>query len=160
MLRNYGSSVKYVNEMQGVNSRLDPIHAAVLRVKLAKVAEWNERRRRIAAIYSQGLKGTSLGLPSAAPGAQHVWHLYVVTHGRRDALQKALGERGIGTLIHYPIPPFRQQAYREMEKDSGRWPIADRLAREVLSLPMGPHLSIVDAEAVVSATRDALTSIQ
>lgn len=155
LMRNYGSAVKYVNDVQGVNSRLDPIQAAVLRAKLPTLAAWNARRARIAAIYTAGLADMGLGLPSIAAGAQHAWHLYVVTHPRRDDLQKALRQAGVETLIHYPIPPFRQKAYGEMADRADRWPIAAALAVQVLSLPMGPHLAEGDAEAIVRAIREA-----
>ena len=111
VLRNYGSRVKYVNEVQGYNSRLDPLQAAILRVKLAHLDEWNARRRAIAARYQRGLAGCGLTLPHVPEWAEPVWHLYVVQHPQRDALQQALTDAGVGTLIHYPIPPHRQQAY-------------------------------------------------
>ena len=113
VLRNYGSRVKYVNEVQGYNSRLDPLQAAILRVKLAHLDEWNERRRAIAARYQSGLAGCGLALPHVPEWAEPVWHLYVVQHPQRDALQQALNDAGVGTLIHYPIPPHRQQAYAD-----------------------------------------------
>ena len=160
LLRNYGSAVKYVNEVEGVNSRLDPLQAAMLRVKLPVLADWNARRARIAAIYADGLADTALALPKVVPDYAHAWHLYVVEYCRRDQLRDALRSRGVETLIHYPIPPFRQKAYATMETDASRWPIADRLADEVLSLPMGPHLSEDDARTVVDAVHDALASIE
>lgn len=147
-LRNYGSNVKYVNVEKGINSRLDPIQAAVLRVKLKKLAEWNTRRSQVAQLYSSRLAGLPLGLPITRPATTHAWHLYVVTTPYRDDLQAFLTASGVGSLIHYPIPPFRQQAYAEFENRAHEWPIADRLAREVLSLPMGPHLSMAQASKV------------
>ena len=110
VLRNYGSAVEYVNEVQGYNSRLDPIQAAVLRVKLGRLDAWNARRRAVAARYNAGLAGTGLD-PPLPDWVEPVWHLYVVRHVQRDALQMALTDAGIGTLIHYPIPPHRQLAY-------------------------------------------------
>jgi len=148
VLRNYGSSLKYVNIEKGVNSRLDPLQAAVLRVKLKHLEEWNERRDAIACRYAERLAGLPIGLPQKQPGTYHAWHLYVITSPERDALQAHLTAAGIGTLIHYPIPPFKQQAYAEFAHRTDEWPIADRLAREVLSLPMGPHLSVKQADAV------------
>jgi len=141
VLRNYGSRTKGSNEVQGFNSRLDPIQAAVLRVKLQHLDSWNERRRTIARRYSEGLRGLGLVLPMTPVWANPAWHLYVVRHLRRDALQRALGEAGIGSLIHYPIPPHRQKAYAGLGLPEGAFPIAERLASEVLSLPMGPNLS-------------------
>lgn len=154
ILRNYGSSVKYVNIEKGVNSRLDSLQAAVLRVKLQYLLEWNARREAIAQRYATRLRGLPLGLPTTQSGATHAWHLYVVTTPERDALHAHLNNAGIGTLIHYPIPPFRQEAYREFLPQATQWPIADCLAREVLSLPIGPHLSLPQADAVADAVVD------
>ena len=154
ILRNYGSSVKYVNIEKGVNSRLDPLQAAILRVKLQHLLEWNDRREAIARRYATRLRDLPLGLPVTQSGTTHAWHLFVVTTPERDALQAHLGSAGIGTLIHYPIPPFRQEAYRELLPKAMQWPIADRLAREVLSLPMGPHLSLSQADDVADAVID------
>ena len=156
VLRNYGSRVKYVNEVQGYNSRLDPLQAAILRVKLAHLDEWNERRRAIAERYQSGLAGCGLTLPQVPEWADPVWHLYVVQHPQRDALQQALADAGVGTLIHYPIPPHRQQAYEEMGSGQGAFPLAERMAVQVLSLPMGPHLATDQFESVITATRKAL----
>lgn len=154
VLRNYGSAVKYVNLEKGVNSRLDPLQAAVLRVKLPHLLEWNSRRDAIAQRYAVRLAGLPLGLPSAQTGTTHAWHLFVVTTPQRDALQAHLAAAGVGTLIHYPIPPFRQEAYGEFTARAGEWPIADRLAREVLSLPIGPHMTLAQADAVADAVSD------
>lgn len=154
MLRNYGSAVKYINVEKGLNSRLDPLQAAVLRVKLPFLAEWNARREQVAQLYSRRFSGLPLGLPGARDGTSHAWHLYVLTTPRRDELQAHLNQAGIGTLIHYPIPPFRQQAYSEFESRSAEWPIADRIANEVLSLPIGPHLALSQADAVADAVVD------
>ena len=159
LMRNYGSAVKYVNDVQGVNSRLDPIQAAVLRVKLPVLAEWNARRTAIAELYTDGLKGTGLGLPSIAPGAVHAWHLYVVTHERRDHLQDALRQAGVQTLIHYPIAPFRQEAYSDFADRASEWPIADRLARQLLSLPIGPHLELRNAHRIIDAVKESLATL-
>lgn len=152
-LRNYGSSVKYVNDEKGVNSRLDPLQAAILRVKLRYLDEWNGRRQAIAQRYHEALVNLPIGLPSVTPGTTHAWHLYVVTSPNRSSLQKRLSDFGVSTLVHYPVPPFRQKAYNEMLADAGRWPISDRLANEVLSLPIGPHLSVADSDKVISALR-------
>jgi dTDP-4-amino-4,6-dideoxygalactose transaminase len=154
VLRNYGSRVKYVNEVPGYNSRLDPLQAAILRVKLAHLDEWNERRRAIAARYQSGLSGCGLTLPQVPEWAEPVWHLYVVRHPQRDALQQALADAGVGTLIHYPIPPHRQQAYAERGYKQGDFPIAEAMAEEVLSLPIGPHLSFEDQDRVIAALLD------
>jgi dTDP-4-amino-4,6-dideoxygalactose transaminase len=153
MLRNYGSRVKYVNELAGYNSRLDPIQAAVLRVKLAYLDEWNERRRLVAGLYLKQLANTGLTLPYVPEWGEPVWHLFVLRSSERDQLQKHLASQGIGTLIHYPIPPHRQQAYAEMGLQEGCLPISEAIHREVLSLPIGPHLSMAQAGRVVEAVQ-------
>ena len=153
VLRNYGSRVKYVNEVQGVNSRLDPIQAAVLRAKLPHLDAWTDRRRAIAAAYSEGLKDSGLILPYVPDLAESAWHLYVVRAPDRDALQKQLTEAGVGTLIHYPIPSHMQAAYAGLGLAPDALPLAQRLADEVLSLPMGPQLPLADAVRVIAAVR-------
>lgn len=151
VLRNYGSRVKYVNEVQGYNSRLDPLQAAVLRVKLAHLDAWNARRAALARIYLDGLRDAGLTLPHVPDWAEPAWHLFVVRHARRDELQHALAEAGIGSLIHYPIPPHRQQAYAGAGYPADAFPLASRLADEVLSIPMGPHQDAKATAAVVTA---------
>ena len=153
VLRNYGSRVKYVNEVQGYNSRLDPLQAAILRVKLANLDAWNARRGGIATRYQQGLVGSELILPYVPEWAEPVWHLYVLQHSQRDALHKALAEAGIGALIHYPIPPHRQQAYAKADWGQGAFPLAERMAERVLSLPIGPQLTLEQVAAVVRALK-------
>ena len=156
VLRNYGSRVKYVNEVAGYNSRLDPLQAAVLRVKLAHLDDWNARRTVLAQAYLDGLRDTGLVLPHVPDWAQPAWHLFVVRHRQRDDLQRALSEAGIGSLIHYPIPPHKQQAYAEAGYPADAFPLASQLATEVLSLPMGPQLAIGQAEEVVVAFHGAV----
>lgn len=151
MLRNYGSQKKYANEIQGFNSRLDEIQAAVLRVKLRHLDEWNARRRENAALFLEHLRECALVLPNVPAWAEPVWHLFVVRSPERDALQRALSEAGIGTLIHYPIPPHLQAAYAELGLTEGALPVSERIHREVLSLPVGPHLCRKDAKVVVGA---------
>lgn len=154
-LGNYGSSKKYVNEEKGMNSRLDPLQAAALRVKLGRLDEWTERRRAVAARYLEGLAGTDLGLPLGSNEVfAPVWHLFVVRSAARDALQARLADAGVGTLIHYPIPPHRQTAYADADCAAGTFPISERLAEEVLSLPMGPHLGPEAVERVLVAVRE------
>ena len=155
VLRNYGSRVKYVNDVQGVNSRLDPIQAAVLRAKLPHLDAWTDRRRAVAAAYAEGLKNSGLILPHTPERADPVWHLYVVRSAERDALQKRLAEAGVGTLIHYPIPPHMQAAYADLRLAPDALPLARQLAGEVLSLPIGPHVSPTDVERVIAAVRTA-----
>ena len=153
LLRNYGSPAKYEHAVQGFNSRLDGLQAAALAVKLRRLEEWNARRRELAAFYLDELRGLDgLGLPAGGDDGA-VWHLFVVRHRERDALQARLAERGVQTLIHYPIPPHRTGAYAGLDAEL---PVTDRLAREVLSLPMHPHVSGEQREWVVEAVRAAL----
>ena len=159
VLRNYGSRVKYVHEVQGYNSRLDPLQAAILRVKLAHLDEWNARRSTIAARYQQGLVGCGLALPDVPTWAEPVWHLYVVQHPQRNALQQKLGEAGIGTLIHYPIPPHLQSAYAALGYDQGSFPVSENIHNEVLSLPIGPSMRLSDAEQVIEAVRSSVRAL-
>jgi dTDP-4-amino-4,6-dideoxygalactose transaminase len=151
MLGNYGSRTKYRNELQGFNSRLDELQAAFLSEKLAKLDEWNARRARVAAIYQERLRDSALRVPVVPHWAEPVWHLYVVRSGSRDALQSHLAARGIGSLVHYPIPPHLQGAYAMAGWREGDWPLSERMHREVLSLPMGPTLSEEEAEKVAEA---------
>lgn len=151
MLSNTGSREKYVNEVQGFNDRLDPVQAAALRVKLKMLDAWNARREKIATRYTVALADTGLVLPIVPIYAKPVWHLYVVQSPQRDALQKTLCEAGIGTLIHYPIPPHLQKAYAALGYIKGQFPIAEQLANQVLSLPIGPQLNETSVEAVISA---------
>jgi dTDP-4-amino-4,6-dideoxygalactose transaminase len=155
VLRNYGSRVRYVNEVRGANSRLEEIHAAVLRVKLRRLREWNARRARVAAAYLEGLAASGLGLPYVPTWADPVWHLFVVRTARRDDLRASLLEHGVQTQIHYPIPPHLQAAYAELGMSRGRFPIAERIHDEVLSLPIGPHLAEEQVVAVIAAVTDA-----
>jgi dTDP-4-amino-4,6-dideoxygalactose transaminase len=156
VLRNNGSRVKYQNELKGFNSRLDPLQAAVLRVKLARLDEWNARRQVLAVSYIAGLVDTRLILPVVPDWAEPVWHLYVVRSDDRDRLQTRLAKAGIQTSIHYPIPPHLQPAYAEERVRLDPLPITERLAGEVLSLPIGPHMTEQEVAAVIGAVREAL----
>ena len=158
VLRNYGSRVKYVNIERGFNSRLDEMHAAFLRAKLPRLDAWNDRRRALAARYSDKLRDIpGLALPRPPQWAEPVWHLYVVRTDRRAALMAGLEKAGIGSLIHYPIPPHLQQAYADLGQGVGAYPMAERLAETVLSLPIGPHLSVESIDEIAAAVRAALT---
>lgn len=149
MLRNYGSSVKYHNEIKGFNSRLDELQAAFLREKLIFLDEWNERRRKIAQRYIEQL-GCShhLLLPHVPSWVEPVWHLFVVRSRHRDELQKALNDSGVGTMIHYPIPPHLQAAYSEMKFARGDFPIAESIHDQVLSLPIWPQLEFEKCDKI------------
>lgn len=153
VIRNYGSRVKYVNEVKGGNSRLDTVQAAVLRVKLAHLQGWNQRRVRVAESYRSGLVDTDLQLPAVANGVEPAWHLYVVRHPRRAEIMHALEQCGVQTAIHYPIPPFLQGAYAELADSIETLPVSRALADEVISLPMGPHLSEKQVTHVVESCR-------
>jgi dTDP-4-amino-4,6-dideoxygalactose transaminase len=154
LLRNYGSRVKYHNDEKGFNSRLDPLQAAFLRVKLRHLEAWNARRRRAAGRYLEGLASlTSLDLPETADGVLHVWHLFTVRCTDREGLRAALGTLGIGALIHYPIPPHLSKAYAETGYRRGAFPLAERIADTILSLPIGPHLTDADQDRVIGAVR-------
>ena len=155
--RNYGSKVKYYNDVAGFNSRLDEMQSALLDVKLKTLDEGNARRRAIAAVYDRELAGIpGLTLPHVPSWAEPVWHLYVVRHAQRDALAKALAEQGIGTIVHYPVPPHLQPAYAHMGYKQGDFPISEAIHREVLSLPMGPTMSEQQALEVAQAVRAIL----
>lgn len=150
LLRNYGSDKKYYHDFQGFNSRLDPLQAAFLRVKLRLALDaWNDRRELIAARYTERFAGIeNLRAPIVPRWAKPVWHLYVIRLACRDALQKVLTEAGVGTLIHYPVPPHLSKAFSELGWKKGEYPIAEALADTVLSLPIGPHLDTTDADKV------------
>jgi len=149
VLRNYGSREKYANEMQGFNSRLAPLQAAVLRVKLKYLDEWNARRKYVASKYHEELEVSNLILPAVPEYVDTVWHVFVVRHLRRDALQKSFKKAGIETMIHYPIPPHLQKAYFFSGFKRGQYMIAETMADEIVSLPMGPHLRQVDIARVI-----------
>lgn len=153
LLGNYGSAVKYYNQEMGVNSRLDPVQAAVLSVKLTTLDAWNARRTVIAERYMHGLAGLPLQLPQKPEWASAVWHLFVVATPQRDALQHYLKEHQVQTLIHYPVPPHLQQAYAHLRLAAGSLPLAQRYANEVLSLPIGPQLSMADVDRVIAHIR-------
>ena len=153
LLRNYGSEVKYKNALRGYNSRLDPIQAAVLRVKLRFLDEWNRRRVCLANHYTSALSGLPVQLPAVAAGNSHVWHLYVIITSRRSELQDWLRQNSIETLIHYPIPPYAQSAYAGLGLSGSDFPLSGLIAESALSLPIGPHLQIDQAERIVAAVR-------
>lgn len=155
-LRNYGSHEKYKNLVQGVNSRLDEIQAAMLNVKLKYLDQEIQHRRYIANLYLNGIKNPLVQLPLINTNAevyeQHAWHLFVVRTQHREALQKHLTNHGIQTLIHYPIPPHQQQAYQEWNNLS--YPLTEAMHKEVLSLPIGPTLTGQDAEKIIALVND------
>lgn len=150
-LGNYGSHRKGLNEVQGVNSRLDELQAAVLSVKLRRLDADNLRRRAIARLYRERITNPAIVLPSDAPpdGKEHVWHLFVVRTERREEFQRHLADCGVETLVHYPVPPHRQVAYREMNEHS--LPVTEKIHQEVLSLPLHPMLEEGEVQVVIEA---------
>ena len=155
VLRNYGSRQKYYNEVKGHNSRLDPLQAAFLRVKLKHLEDWNRRRDRIAKHYLDNLRHIrDLGLPHVPSVVVPVWHLFVISHPERDRLQAYLKDHGIGTLIHYPVPPHLSEAYQELDYQVGDFPITEKMANTFLSIPIGPHLSMDDADYVIETIQE------
>jgi dTDP-4-amino-4,6-dideoxygalactose transaminase len=149
VLRNYGSRIKYYNEVKGFNSRLDELQAALLRVKLSKLDEWNQRRSKVARIYLQELKNCNdLIMPYVPEWVEPSWHLFVVRSQKRDDLQSYLFKNDIGTLIHYPVPPHLSEAYADMNYKIGDFPITEKIAKSVLSLPMGPHISDIEISEI------------
>ena len=153
-LRNYGSKERYQHELIGLNSRLSELQAAFLRVKLPRLAEWNARRARIAAAYAAQLGGVGdLVLPTTPAWATPAWHLYVIRTARRDDLQQHLRAQGVGTQVHYPVPPHLSPAYRGAGWQRGAFPLAEKYAGEVLSLPIGPHVRANEVDYVCEQIR-------
>ncbi|MGL5453205.1 MAG: DegT/DnrJ/EryC1/StrS family aminotransferase, partial [Aeromonas sp.] len=148
-LRNYGSHKKYENIYQGVNSRLDEIQAAMLRVKLPYLEAETARRQKISQAYRAGITNSLVKLPSVSDELAHVWHLFVVLTEQRDLLQKYLAEQNIQTLIHYPIPPHKQQAYSQWNRLS--LPVTEQTHLQVLSLPLDPTMSDEAVAQVIAA---------
>lgn len=150
-LRNYGSHEKYKNLVPGVNSRLDEIQAAMLDIKLKYLEQETQHRRHIADLYLNGIKNPLIQLPlkevNAESYLQHVWHLFVIRSNQREALQQYLLNHGVQTLIHYPIPPHKQQAYKEWNNLS--YPLTEKIHQQVLSLPMSPTLSFDEAKKII-----------
>jgi dTDP-4-amino-4,6-dideoxygalactose transaminase len=158
-LRNYGSRVKYHNEVIGTNSRLDELQAALLRPKLRTLDACNARRATLAARYLAGLAGLGLELPQVPAFADPAWHLFVVRHPRRDQLAQRLAAAGVGTVIHYPVAPHLQPAYARLGLAAGALPISERMHAEVLSLPIGPTQTLVQTDEVIAQVRQALAGM-
>ena len=154
LLRNYGQVQKYHHRIPGVNSRLDELQAAILRVKLPHLDDWNAQRREIARWYREQIRSKYVTLPEEAAWAKHVYHLYVVRTPYRDALQKHLSDQGIQTLIHYPVPIHKQQAFAEISARAWHLPETERAANEVLSLPMYPGMTGEQVKQVAMAVNN------
>lgn len=153
LLRNHGRQAKYEHDMIGYNERIDTFHAAILKVKLKYLAGWNESRRANAARYNEALKGSSVETPKEKDWAKHVYHLYVVRHSNRDALQAHLKSAGVATGVHYPIPLHLQPAYRFLGHKKGNFPVTEAAAENILSLPMYPELSAEQVAEVAAAIK-------
>lgn len=149
MLRNYGSEIKYHNKLEGINSRLDEIQAALLRVKLSHLDELNAERKKIAARYLTEIKNSCIILPKIFEGAEHVWHQFVIRTENRDKLQKYLEQNKIKTAIHYPIPPHLAECYKYLGYKRGDFPLTEKFADEVLSLPMFNSMAEEEIDFVV-----------
>jgi dTDP-4-amino-4,6-dideoxygalactose transaminase len=158
MLREHGSVRKYEHSFPGYNFRMEGIQGAVLNAKLKYLDQWNDSRRALALQYNRMLAGSPLTLPSETPGSRHVYHLYVIQTGDREALRQQLGQRGIETGLHYPIPLHLQEAYKSLGYKSGDFPVSERLARLILSLPMYPELSSEAVDYVVATLQECLES--
>ena len=160
VLSNYGSHVKYHHEVKGFNSRLDELQAAFLSEKLRKLDEWNARRQAIASKYLVTLSGSNIVLPHVPEWADPVWHLFVVRSKKRERLQANLLQQGVNTMIHYPIPPHLQGAYADLGFGNDTFPIAERIHQEVLSLPIGPHMTLEQVEHVMVSCRKVMFSAE
>jgi dTDP-4-amino-4,6-dideoxygalactose transaminase len=159
VLRNYGSRVKYHNDLPGYNSRLDELQAAFLRVKLKKLDEWNERRKLVAAEYMDGLTFTrNIVLPFVPEWADPVWHIFAIRSKKRDDLQKYLSDAGIGTMIHYPVPPHLQPAYSDLGYKKGDFPISEAIHSSIISLPMWPGMTEGNIATVCASLNKAHTA--
>jgi dTDP-4-amino-4,6-dideoxygalactose transaminase len=156
LLRNYGQSKKYHHDLVGINSRLDELQAAILRVKLSRLDEWNKKRRRFAELYKELLEYTDVVLPFESTYAKHAYHLFVIRLAERDKCQQLLQKRGIQTQIHYPIPVHKQKAYTEFEnaKDLS---VTEVICNEILSLPLYPSLTDEEVTYIAGATKDAIS---
>lgn len=158
VFRNYGSKRKYHHTEKGYNSRLDEMQSAFLRVKLAHLNEWNQRREKIASYYLHNLAGLpDLTLPYFPEWISHAWHIFPIRFPKRDHLQQFLKSKGVDTLIHYPVPPHLSRAYADLGIPKGSFPITEEIASSELSLPMGPHLSLDAAEYVANTIREYIS---
>jgi dTDP-4-amino-4,6-dideoxygalactose transaminase len=151
ILRQYGWRERYISSRKGINSRLDELQAAILRIKLRHLDAWNEERRRLAQVYEEHLAQSDITIPREPDGSSHVYHLYVVRHALRDQLQACLRDQGIASLVHYPMPVHLQPAYEDLEYQTGEFPASESAATEVLSLPIYPGLREEEVRAVARA---------
>ena len=154
-LRDWGQEKRYEHRLKGFNYRMDGIQGAILRVKLRHLDAWTERRRHVAAWYAAALDPDTVRLPKARPGCRHVYHVYVVRADDRDRLRDVLGRQGIQTGIHYPIPIHLQPAHADLGHHAGDFPVAEQVAREVLSLPIFPEMTRDQVQTVAAAVAGA-----
>lgn len=159
LLRNYGSPVRYQHEERGFNSRLDPVQAAALGVKLGHLDRWNDRRKEIAALYQAAFASSDLTTPAVPSYIEPVWHLYCVQHCRRDEFRARLREAGVETLIHYPVPPHLQRAYIDLQQGAGSYPEAEKIAQRVLSLPIDPMMQDDQISHVIDTVLQAVKDL-
>lgn len=156
MIANHGSKERYHHEILGVNSRLDTVQAAILRIKLKHLDEWNRKRRDIAEYYNHGLQNTDVITPFAAEYAEHIYHQYTIQSGKRDDLQKYFQEKGIPNAIHYPIPLHLQTAFKQHQKAEGKFPNSEYIAKRVISLPMHPDLTQEEQDYIINSIQEFL----
>jgi len=155
VIRNYGSDRKYHNRIIGMNSRLDELQAVILSVKLKYLKQWNEERQHLAAFYNNYLTSIEeVEIPKVIDGATHVYHLYVIRVKHRDTIKDYLAEKGIICMVHYPLPPYLQYAYRGLNFKKGDFPVADEIAETCLSLPLWPGMSEGDVERICSGIKE------
>ena len=162
IIRDHGQSRKYYHDVEGYNGRLDTIQAGILRIKLAHLENWNQRRRQCAAEYGRILASLSdkIVLPIEHAWSRAVYHLYVIRHPDRQGLQSHMAGQGIGTAIHYPIPLHLQDAYRQLGYKKGDFPVSESAAPQILSLPMYPTLSVDQQQRVADAASDFACSVE
>jgi dTDP-4-amino-4,6-dideoxygalactose transaminase len=158
-LRDHGQARRYHHDELGFNYRMDALQGAVLGVKLKHLEGWTEARGFLADRYRQLLRGLPLRLPQPGPGRRHAWHLFVALHPERDRLRRELEARGVQTGMHYPVPVHLQKAYRHLGHREGDFPVAERIGRECLTLPLFPGMTVRQHDAVVEALRDILTEV-
>jgi len=151
LIGNYGSNERYIHELPGINSRMDPIQASVLSIKLNYLDIWNERRREIAETYLNELKDLDITLPFIEEFNLSVWHLFCIRSSQRDKLRKVLLDRGVETLIHYPTPPYAQEAYEYLGWDQKKFPLSSRISNQLVSLPLCPSMSDDQVEHVIDS---------
>jgi dTDP-4-amino-4,6-dideoxygalactose transaminase len=157
MLRDYGRVSKYEHSMIGYNSRLDTLQAAILRIKLKKLNSWNEMRRKAADMYNKLLKGTDgIITPFACESVKHIYHVYAIRSQKRDEIFNHLKNNGVGVIIHYPIPLHLQKAYADLGYKKGDFPVSERVAQEIISLPMYPYMKEKDIKFVVKLIKEVV----